>query len=251
MVLADRVDGAVTGPVDIVCPVRPTRPLPDHLKWVIRSWDQHFDVARVILVGSLPDWAHPGKVEFVPTYQVYGKFWNIGINLLATLASDVSDSFVWLNDDFFLLHDLDTVPLTNKGPWDDVIDKLGDPTGTKEHQEYIAGFRSQRDILRAWGYDTSVEPCTDLHTPFPVHKNRMVDLLTKVRTEFPDHPVGHFRGLYGAGLQSAYMTDVKVKKNDRLPNPDWWTVSTSLTSWNGALGEYLRERFGRKSRWEK
>lgn len=208
-------------------------------------------MGRVILVGSLPDWAHPGEVELIPTYQVYGKFWNIGINLLAVLASDVSDQFIWLNDDFFLLHTLDTIPLTNKGPWDAVVENLGEPNGTKEHQEYVRGFRSQRDILRTWRFDTSTEPCTDLHTPFPVHKDRMVDVLTRVRREHPEHPVGHFRGLYGAGLQSSYMADVKIKHSERLPEADWWTVSTSLTSWNGVCGEFLRDTFSSKSRWEK
>lgn len=237
--------------MDVVVPVRPTRPNPDHLKWVIRSWAANFPVTRLYIVGSLPDFFDPAEVEFISTAQDLSKFWNIGRNLYATLTSDVDDQFVWINDDFFLLKKKRKIQLTNRGPWDDVISFLGEPRGTHLFQDYVKGFRSQRDILRAWGFDTAVEPCVDLHTPLELDKARMLDVLTRMVREYPEHWTGHFRGLYGAGLPSERIADPKVKKDDQLPDPSWWTASVGLNAWSGAAGEMLRETFAKKSRFEK
>lgn len=237
--------------MDVVLPLRRARPDPDHARWVVRSWEENFDFDRLIVVSSRrPKWLGE-DVRLIEVPQHNSKFWSIGANLEATLK-EASDEFIWLNDDFFLLERLDVVPLTNKGPWDHVIWNLGAvPEAPGDHQDYIAGFHSQRNILRAWGYDTSTEPCTDLHTPFPVNRERMVDVLGRVKREFPDHWTGHFRGLYGAGLPSERMEDVKIKSSDRLPGADWWTVSTSMKSWNGQTGVMLRERFSTPSRFER
>lgn len=237
--------------MDIVVPIRPNRPDPDHLQYVVRSWAELFPVDRLFIVGRrLPEWADPDEVTHLKTHQNWEKFWNIGQNLEATLTSDVSEEFVWLNDDMFLLKRKRTIPLTNKGPWDHVIYHLGEPRGTGDFQDYILGFRGQRDILRAWGFDTEVEPCTDLHTPMPIVKARMAEILERLKAEYPAHWTGHFRGLYGAGLPSTRMGDVKLKAVDQLPAASWWTVSTAMKSWNGQAGVMLRERFSTPSRFE-
>lgn len=243
----------------VVYPVRRGRRRdPDHLRWSIRSL-RNLPHSNVVIVGQLPDWIDPATVSHIPTDQGRHKFVNIGMNLQAALDSaDVTDRFVWFNDDFYVLRPVDCVELHDRGPMGPFCEKLRvakhyQASYSTEHREYLAGMASQRSILLEWGYTDDLPFC-DLHCPIPIDKDRCRDVLARTIDTKPDHQLGHFRGLYGAGLPSTYLEDSKTKSRNRhyklSDHPDPY-FSTYVRTWLGPVGAQIREMFPDPSPYER
>jgi hypothetical protein len=68
----------------------------------------------------------------------------------------------------------------------------------------------------------------------------------------PELEGGHFRALYGVGLPAIPIADIKIRAHTELPAPGQTMVSTTPESWTmGAIGQYLRARYWRKSPFER
>lgn len=234
--------------MDVAYPVRHRRPPRelDHLIWSLRTLRHLPDVGRVFLAGGRPE----GLTGIIHLPTPPASQWDsIGANLKAVVDSDISEEFVWMNDDFFFLRDLEAVDLVDRGP----IARWGKKgsAGSQASSSFFAGMGAQVRILQAWGFDAETTMCTDLHAPIVLNKTRVAELIDRLDAEFPDHPVGHFRMLYGAGLSSRTITDPKIKTPDRLPPLDWDYVSTDEASFqHGLVGSYLRSRYWEPSPYE-
>lgn len=229
--------------MDVAYPLAVKRPRPDPMIYSLRTLWHHVGVDRVFVAGGKPlmlDYDF-GEVYHLPVPEAYDKWKHIGQNLEAVLASDISEDFLWMNDDFFVTQDAPEIPLYSFRTIRDRVDY--DKTA-----EWHRGMKSQYEILKAWGYPDDT-PCTDLHVPIVLNKTRLKDLLDRVKAEFPDHPIGHFRMLYGAGLEATPIQDHKIKSQD-LPDPSWTFISTNPNSWKGPTGKLIRDRYWRKSPWE-
>ena len=254
--------------MDVAYPVGVKRETPDQLAWSIRSVVAHFPVDRVFLAGHLPGWAS-SEVVHLPTKQDSTKFVNIGRNLEATLASDISDRFLWMNDDFFFLQDFgEDIPLYSRDQrFDYFCAKLernvgGSSRATRPRRPrspnlrgYINGMISQKEMLRKMGINTSEPINTDAHIPIPIEKKRLIRVLSEVKATFPQHDIGHFRALYGnwppqmEGITP--LRDPKIMTTKKgIPEDGRPFVSTNGRSWNGPLGEALREMFSKPTRFE-
>lgn len=232
--------------MDVAYPVRHVRAAPDYdpLIWSLRSVAAHFPVDRVYLAGGIPSVIDRAKVTHLPTEP--GEKWaNILANLRAVLASDISEDFLWMNDDFFFLRDMDEFPVYDRG----TIRKW--LSYANQDDVYFGGMGSQAAILAAWGYDPDSTPNTDMHVPHVLNKTRLKALLDRVADEFPEHPLGHFRMIYGADSESVTLKDPKIKKSDVLPELSWPFASTDdATFTTGLVGHYLRLRYHRPSPFE-
>jgi hypothetical protein len=228
--------------VDIAYVAGTRRPSPDPLVWSLRTMAYHYPVDRVYIAGGLPRALDPNMVHHLPTAQRGHKWGNLAENLRAIVASDIGDTFIYMNDDFFVVADVDSIPLMDRGPLDAYCETLRERGGA-DHQEFVVGMRAQRDLLRQWGYIDP--PCTDLHAPQPTDKARMAELLERVARDHPDHPVGHWRALYGAGLDSVTIRDPKHR--GEITGTYW---SSSPQSWRDTEGQWIRDRYWRPSPWE-
>jgi hypothetical protein len=235
--------------VDVVYCVGPRPPVPDVLRWSIRSLWHHLPFDRLYVAGVVPKWL---GAEALPVDQDGPQWVNMGRNLKATLESDIAESFYWCNDDFFVTQNIAEVPLLARDTLFDDYLASRDPNAGLEHRRgFLAGMAAQRDILRAWGYDNS--PCLDLHVPMPLEKARLKDLVGRIETDYPDHELGHFRALYLAvtDIEPVLIRDCKVSKSSGTFPPEWTYVSTGPAAWRtGSVGVQLRNRYWRPSPWE-
>lgn len=251
--------------MDVAYPVGRQRRNPDQLIWSIRSVCRHFPVDRIFIAGqALPPGLDPDceRLVFLKTEQTQTKFWNIGENLEAVLNSDISHRFLWMNDDFFFLQSFgeDSLPIwVRNSPFDVFCHRLArsvqDRPRSDEYRAYVNGMIGQRAILARHGISTKELTNTDAHTPIMLEKTWASGLVSWLKRDYPKHPTGHFRALYGWGGAVGEVTvlrDPKIMNVVKLPEPGVPLVSTNDKSWvQGKVGEWLRERFDVPSPFER
>lgn len=231
--------------VDIVYPLREKRPRVDPLRWSLRSLVnlRGVEIDRVIFVGGLPDWVRDGF--HIATIQDADPFTNVGRALEAIVRSNVSEDFIWFQDDVFLMEPWEPKVHARLKSLDRYVEvqtaALAKYT-SEYNRQYVAGVTRQRDMLRAWGYDTSTLHNGCCHFPLPVNKTRLAEVLERMKAFDPGHPLGHFKAVYAADLDVVRTRDPKIMSG-KAKYPGWPVVSTSQASWDGDVGEAVRRRF--------
>lgn len=228
---------------DVFIPLREARREPDTLRYTLRALHQHVPHGRIWTVGYRPTWLAP-EVSHVATEQRDSKFWNIGTNLMTFLRlPGPADRVLMMNDDMFCLSPVPDVPLmAREDPIDTYVDSLR-VTGLDPHDAFVEGMHAQRDILRAWGYDTSDMSNLDGHFPVVVDRWALLGLMNRVAREFPSHPLGHYKMLLAHVMDDSAAIRMRDPKYKRVPDewPAWCSVYRA--SWKGQVGEVLRSMF--------
>lgn len=168
----------------------------EELRYSIRSVIKHIDNPEIVLVGGKPDW-YTGNFIKVP--QIKGKYKNVLNNLDAVCNSNiVSNSFILMNDDFFILNKLNSILPLNGGLLSDKIElyKVLDPSSsyTKNLIKLYNGLKKQyKDPLDY-----------ELHVPMPLEKDNVAICLSKNNQMI-------FRSVYGNmfDLGGESIADVK------------------------------------------
>lgn len=214
----------------------------EELRYSLRSLAAHVPHDRVWIAGHCPPWVT--GVHHIPVPQNgRSRFANSTANMRAACEHpDVSDTFAYFNDDFFVLRDLpDGVPVLHRGPVADVV-------AATPHSAYRMGAIATARLLRHLGYP---EPLSyELHMPMTVHRAGMLEAIERGR----NLPVMHKRTLYGnlAGIGGEQVPDCKiVDRNAPIP-AGVWCVSTSDQSFAaGLVGRQVRDMFGEPCRYER
>lgn len=141
----------------------------NELRYSLRSIEKHLKNFRnIYIVGEWPDFLQnvfhiEAEDKFHPSRNIMEKL------MIACRQEDISEDFIFFNDDFFLLKDIDTsdYPYYHDG----YISKLLDPDSTKWYQGYIkethsALLRSQLQTLHF-----------DIHTPIVYNKQLFRDIM--------------------------------------------------------------------------
>lgn len=193
----------------------------------------NFPVDKVWLVGHKPKWANAEHIEQAPTREP--KYRRITEALvLAARCPDVSDEFVLVDDDFFILEPLPQIPVVHRGPLAEMTYTYGD-------------FRDVPALCTAWGITAPLS--YELHLPIVLHKVRLLEVLALAA----GRGAGHTRTLYGNlyGLGGQLMDDVKVHDPKAEPDVSSPFLSTNDTSFlRSKTGDFIRERFSEPSPWE-
>ncbi len=218
----------------------------DELRYSMRSAETAVPDARVWLVGGRPEWTNGTPLGHVKTVQASVKFINTRQGVKAAVGCDeISDPFILMNDDFFIMKAQRQLRMLHGGPFGGWLAVLRSRVG---RSSYVRGGEDTLRILRAEGLPTV---CWSLHTPLLVYKEAMRDALDLAK----DHPKQiHVRTLYGniAELSGVLSRDVKIIDRRILPHKESLYVSTSDGSFtHGEVGKMLRARFPTKSRFER
>jgi len=234
---------------DIVYVVGPD-PVNDELRHSLRSLE-NTPHRRVWIAGYAPEWVSD-EVGVIPVPQRGQKWANSTANLRAACGHpDVSDEFVYMNDDMFLLGPIDEVPVLHRGPLDEFLREYANKGGPAT---YWRGASATAEVMRRMGL---TDPLSyELHVPMPVRKAAMIeaiDLGSSVRTL-------HKRTLYGnmAAIGGEQSIDFKVSSPGDRWSPEWPFISTSDKAWTEHdAGDHVRamyaepcvyERAGSRSR---
>ena len=142
----------------------------EELRYSIRSVEKNAPVRNVWVVGGKPDW-YTGN--FISTKPVGNAYENVRNNLRHVLATpEISEDFVLMNDDFFIIKNVNSVSLYYGGLLNNRY---------AEHQELVgpnfyANFLRKTDkVLKQMGIK---EPLNyELHTPMPFNKTKLAETI--------------------------------------------------------------------------
>lgn len=219
----------------------------EELRYSLRSLE-NIPHDRVFFVGGCPKWAK--DIIHIPTNQTGTKYKNTTHNIqTACYNSELSEDFILMNDDFFIL---DTIKNPTKelnlymGTVQSYIDKLKKrhPTGSA----YIKGMEQTKEFLQGLGV---LDPLSyELHIPFVLNKNKFLKMFELLGVK--DIPCFHKRTVYG-NLHLKVGTDtqdVKIFFNSSfVPNKLGKFISCDDMGFC-LLHNFLLNKFPKKSIYE-
>ena len=175
----------------------------EELRYSIRSVLLSFPEAKVWVVGGKPKW-YSGNHVFLE--QDNNKYVNAVNNLKAVCNTpDISDNFILMNDDFFIIKKIETIEQFYNGLLSEKIDKFIKITGSSM---YIRKLITTNNKLNKLGFTKPLD--YELHVPMPMHKAGLLYILN-------EYPECLWRSMYGNlfNVGGSQMEDVKVYKNKR------------------------------------
>jgi len=175
----------------------------EELRYSIRSVLLSFPEAKIWVVGGKPEW-YSGNYVFLK--QDDNKYANAVNNLKAVCnTSEISDNFILMNDDFFIIKKIKTIEQFYNGLLSAKIDKFTKITGSSM---YIRKLITTNNKLNKLGFTKPLD--YELHVPMPMDKAGLLYVLTQ-------YPECLWRSMYGNlfNVEGSQMEDVKVYKNKR------------------------------------
>ena len=234
--------------IDIVIPYCRTPRQDQELLYSLRSIQKHLKNYRnIFLIGDLPIWPIR-NVFHVELMDRYGHERNImEKTLLACKQVQLSDEFLFWNDDFFLVADT----LANKYPFyakGQLIDAIN---GRRPGDGYRRSLENSFYALKARGYQTVN---FDIHTPIRYNKNKFEKIMLRHDWTISNGYV--IKSLYAnsTGQDPVYIDDFKIGPGKK-PNvieelmTSRHIFSISDKSWD-SVRPFLERLFPEKSLYE-
>lgn len=215
----------------------------DELKYSLRSLS-NIPHDRVFVVGGCPVWLK--DVIHIPTRQRGTKYKNTTNNLI-TGCNDprVSDNFIFMNDDFFILEPTNPEGLNlHNGTVKENIDAYFKKN--KNEIPYIKGMKETYNLLRSKGIDPL---CYELHIPFVFNKEKFLQMfeMEGVKEVLCLHKRTLYGNLYLSGGES--MPDVKIFGKYGFNGKCGKFLSCSDDGFN-LIQDFLAQKFPYKSKYE-
>ena len=217
----------------------------EELRYSIRSVVNSFPDAKVWTVGGKPDW-YVGNYLFVE--QGGNKYSNAIKNLQALSEHpEISETFVLMNDDFFIVKKIDKIEQFYNGLLSDKIDRYTKITGSSL---YIKKLMVTNNRLSKLGVEHPID--YELHIPMIMEKQKLVSIVR-------DHTDCLWRSMYGNlySVGGEQMKDVKTYANKRhRDRSNEMTegsvfISTEDNSFRMMLEKTFKELFPTPSNYEK
>lgn len=171
----------------------------EELRYSIRSAVKNLPHDKIWVVGGKPDW-YTGP--YLKIDQTRTKYQNAKNNLIAICnEKNISDSFILMNDDFYIINRVESVPPMYAGTLDEKIEK----------RDHIFSGSSYTKLLRqTLGFLSRKKKGTildyELHVPMVMEKAKLLKII-----KLP----GLWRSLYGNmfNIGGVMIRDVKVYSN--------------------------------------
>ena len=175
----------------------------EELRYSIRSVLYSFPDAKIWVVGGKPNW-YSGN--HIPVDQNYHKYANAINNLKAICDSnEISEEFVLMNDDFFIIKKIDRIDQFYNGLLSTKIDRYIQITGSSM---YIKKLMLTRTRLMEYGIANPLD--YELHIPMVMEKEKLKHVILK-------YPSCLWRSMYGNmyAVGGSQMEDVKIYINKK------------------------------------
>lgn len=142
----------------------------EELLYSIRSAVKNLPHSKIWIVGGKPSWYFGNHIQ---VDQQGSKYSNAKDNLLAICNShDISDSFVLMNDDFFITKPVHEIPEYNGGSLSDKIDNYTSVFGLNAYSRMLIETGRQLQLLGI------TEPLDyELHIPMVMDKDGLREAL--------------------------------------------------------------------------
>lgn len=173
------------------------------LRFSLRSACKNLQFDQVVVVGDKPRFAR--EIEHIPCRGPANRYDNsFGKTMQAARTADISESFIHMNDDFFILRPFTEVPHL-------YMQTIG---------EWIAGYRRRRvseyleKAHRTMRITGSAARFYETHFPFVYEKQKLLELEAKYRLPCRIMP----RTLYAFehGIRGQQSNDFKAKSRAQV-----------------------------------
>jgi hypothetical protein len=209
----------------------------EELRYSIRSVVKYATHDNIWLIGSKPDW-YVGN--YIQIEDIGNKFDNI-TNCYKALPhiGALSDDFVLMNDDFFILKPIGKMPTLYDGTLADKIDVHVSVSGMSQYARVLV--KAKKELIK----QGIKEPlCYDIHVPMTFNKSML---------SYMDYSNNAPRSMYGniynvGGIQ---IKDVKIYKNDSVFALDSSHFISSEDNSFNLIKERLEEIFPTPSVYER
>jgi hypothetical protein len=218
----------------------------EELRYSLRSL-KNLPHRKVHIVGYKPSWVK--NVNHVDVTQDRGgKNLNTTYNMeMAAYEYNISEDFILMNDDFFIMKPLSELPRLHRG----LVTELEKYYEQFDSQYYI-GMRDTRKYMEQLGFENPYS--YELHIPMMFNKNNVMDMLTKYYQDQPSVAVLHKRSLYGNMFDygGEETKDVKVYTLNGQFDKNSTFLSTQDNIWQDSeVGVFIRNKFPEKCEYEK
>ena len=225
------------------------------LRYSLRSLD-NLPHRQVFIVGEKPDWAQ--NVIFIPVEQNDTKHANVKNSLLtACQFPNISDDFILMNDDFFIMKPIrhESLSAYDMGKMRDVI--MAYETRYPSGSDYINNMRKLYKKLLDMGHEDPIS--YELHIPMVMNKKKCLALEQEFGQIYQRRSAYGNHYHIGGGLT---IKDVKIFLDDVHNDPayahdpeTYLRVQTFLSTNGGSFrsgraGQFVRSVFSRKSNYE-
>lgn len=219
----------------------------EELRYSLRSL-KNLPHEKVHIVGYKPSWVtNVNHIDI--TQDKGGKNLNTTHNMLmAAKNEDVSDDFILMNDDFFIMKPLSELPHYNRGTIKE-LEKYYEQFAST----YYQGMVDTREYMEELGLGDNLLSY-ELHIPMIFNKNNVIDMFSRYYQDAPPVSVLHKRSLYGNMYNYGGETikDVKVYQRDGQFDKDGTFLSTEDSIFEDSkIGRFIRRQFPNKSKYEK
>ena len=230
--------------MDIVYPLRNCN-ICEELVYSLRSLE-NLPHDKIFFVGGFPNNIRRDNITYIPRAQTSTKWENSTENIkTACLDSRVSDNFVLMNDDFFILKPLQNVEKElcfNLGTVEEVYRKYHNRGMSQT--AYVKGMEETKQFLKDLGISEPI--CFELHIPMIFNKQKFLDIFKLPNID--KISVLHWRTVYGNLYQksSVQREDVKVLIKDVFTESKDKFLSSGDATW-GKVKPFLKSLFPNKS----
>lgn len=212
---------------------------PYELIYSLRSVEKNFPYNKVWFVGGQPKGLEPDRR--LPHVQTGNSKWSMirSSFVKAIECPDVTDDFFLFNDDFFVMKKL-------KGDFVNYVDgtlkdRVGELRQPKLNPYGCTLYKAEQELLTLG--------CTtlnfDVHVPMLINKELAKENISKCSSP-------QIRSIYGnlTGCPYQEHKDVKVYDLETVPKGSDFLSTNDEIFIHGKVGEYIREKFNKPSRFE-
>lgn len=218
------------------------KPIHEEFRYSLRSL-KNIPHNKVWVYGGCPKWLNLDEVNYVPVVQNKGNKWANTSYLLEKIVQNgnISEDFIWFNDDFFVLKPIDVLPYYYDRT---LVNRVNDFRKLRVwHNGYTNRLLVMSRELKWSGKDNLN---FELHLPIIFNREKLMKLMKQ-------HPNIAKRSLYGNyyAENPIQRDDVKIYTLTDIPSDSWDFVSTSDDSFSdGKVGKYIKKVFAEKSKYE-
>ena len=220
--------------------------LNEELKYSIRSVVNSFPESNIWVVGGRPDWYAGNHIQ---VSQNEDKYKNAINNLHAICdSSEISDTFILMNDDFYIIKKIDKILDYHGGS---LLEKINKYQKINANSNYTRKLSATYKKIKALGVENPLD--YELHVPMVMEKTKLKQALSYGENLL-------WRSIYGNlfNLPGEEMEDVKVYvkgplilKSYNLNKDNHIYLSSADSSFNLILNEILKDKFIQKTTHEK
>ena len=217
----------------------------NEIRYSLRSVERNLEIGRVFIVGACPDWVT--GVIHIPVDDIHkNKLMNAREKyMVAAKDKRISEDFILMNDDFFILKPVSKIENYSRGMIADMISKHPTQGGY-----YYHSLSDTKKVMEAIGIQEPLD--FEIHAPIIFNKEKLLTVMEMIQ---PDKAYS-LRSCYGNmfGLKAKKVIDFKASglvdfAYQLKRNPAYLSINDNMVA-QREFREWIRRKFPKPSKYE-